>query len=188
MSDQTLRAAIKARLLALGAGIGRVHDYERWSNNAATYLQLFQDAATKKIFGWEIVRTGYRTQKVAMRKWKVIHKYTLRGYYGLEDSAATEKAFNALVDLIGLDFTRTRLPGTQGDLNPEVVIETRVFGHVLCHVAEIRLPEVAEIVEELPEAGETDLLTIGLEYYLKPGDDLLDAQDLVAVGDEEGEA
>ena len=65
MSDQTMRAAIKARLTALGASLGRVHDYERWANNPAAFLGLFQDATSKKVFGWEIVRTGFKVDGAA---------------------------------------------------------------------------------------------------------------------------
>ena len=171
MSDQTMRAAIKARLTALGASLGRVHDYERWANNPAAFLGLFQDATSKKVFGWEIVRTGFKVRKVTMRKWKMIHRYTLRGYYGLEDAAGTEKTVNSLADLIALDFTRTPLAGTQGETLPEAEIETRMFGAILCHVVEIRLPEVAEIVAPVEEEGD-ELLAIGLNYYLQdPVDD-----------------
>lgn len=178
MSDQTMRAAIKARLTALGAALGRIHDYERWANNPNQFLGLFQDATSKKVFGWEIVRTGFKVRKVTMSKWKLIHNYTMRGYYGLEDAAGTEKTVNALADLIALDFTRTPLAGTQGETLPEAEIETRMFGAVLCHVVEIRLPEVAEIVAQVEEQGD-DLLTVGFNYYLQdPVDDgVADASD-----------
>lgn len=177
MSDAVMRAAIKARLDAMGAAIGRVHDYERWNVNAGNFLALFQDPASKKIFGWEITRKSLRCQKVAMRKWKMIHRYMIRGYYGLEDAAATEKTVNALVDQIALDFMLNRLDGTQGDQQPEARIEIRMFGAVLCHVAEILLPEVAEIVAP-EEAAAADLTGIDIEYYLTPALDTdTDAED-----------
>jgi len=183
MSDATLRAAIKTRLDALGAGIGRVHDYERFSVDPAKFLALFQDEETKKVFGWEIIRTGFSVRRVAMSKWKMVHQYTVRGYYGLQDAAGTEKTVNGLADLIALDFTRTPLAGTIGDTLPEAEIETRMFGGVLCHVVEVRLPQVAEIVAPLPEE-EVDLLRVGLNYYLQdPADDgVVDAADLVELG------
>ena len=182
MSDQTLRAAIKARLTALGDALGRIHDYERWTSNPAVFLGLFQDPASKKIFGWEIVRTGFKVRKVTMSKWKMIHRYTLRGYYGLRDEAGTEKTVNGLADLIALDFTRTPLAGTQGETLPEAEIETRMFGDRLCHVVEIRLPEVAEIVAPVEEEGD-ELLKIGLHYYLQdPEDDeVVDAEDEITL-------
>lgn len=167
MSDAAIRALIKARLDAMGTAIGRVHDYERWNLQANTFLSLFQDPATNKVFGWEIMRKALRVEKVAMRKFKLIHRYLIRGYYGLEDAAATEKTVNALADQIVLDFTLTRLTGTQGGQLPEAAIETRMFGHVLCHVVEILLPEVAEIVTP-DEENAADLTGIDIEYYLTP--------------------
>ena len=180
MSDQTLRAAIKARLDSYGEAIGRVHDYERLPTTVKGFLDLFQDPTTGKIFGWEITRRGFRVQRVTMGKWKIVHRYLIRGFYGIEDAAATELAVNALADILVLDFTRQKIAGTQGEQLPEGKVEQWMFGNVLCHRVEIELPEVAEIVERLPEADETDLAMVGLEYYLKPGDDVLDASDMIA--------
>ena len=181
MSESTLRAAIKARLETHGASIGRVHDYERLAVNVKDFLGMFQDPETKKIFGWEITRRSFRVVKAGMNKWKVIHHFLIRGYYGIEDAAATEKAVNALVDTIMLDFTRTKIDGTQGEQLPQGKVEQWMFGSVLCHRAEIELPEVAEIVARLPEDDETDLLMVGLNYYLTPGDDEIDASDEVTL-------
>lgn len=185
MSDQTVRAAIKARLDAYGPAMGRVHDYERMGADVKDFLSAYQDPATKKIFGWEITRRRVRVQKVTMTKWKLVHHYVVRGFYGLSDAAGTEKIFNALVDQVVLDFTRTKLPGTQGEQLPEATVEPWMLGAVLCHRAEIVLPEVAEIVEQLPEEGETILTGIGLEYYLKPGDDAPDAADDLTFNNQE---
>lgn len=179
MSDATMRAVIKARMDAMGTAIGRVHDYERWSNNNTAFLTLFQDPDTKKIFGWEIIRKTFRVVKTAMHKYKLIHGYVIRGYYGLEDAAATEKAVNALVDQIVLDFALTKLDGTQGEQMPKGRIETKMFGNVLCHVPEIELPEVAENITE-EEAAE--LLTgIDIDYYLQPDDEVRDAYDNIDI-------
>jgi hypothetical protein len=185
MSDQTFRTAIHARLLALGPIIGRVHDYERWAANPADFLRLFQDPATKKIFGWEISRVGFKVAKAAMNKWRLSHRYVIRGFYGVEDAAATEKAINALADLIILDLTRTKLVGAEADCLPEGAVETRQFGNLLCHVVEIRLPAVAEIISpaNLPEEY---LEMVGLQYYLTPGDDSPDAVDLLTLWDASG--
>ncbi|MBI5550745.1 MAG: hypothetical protein HY911_04500 [Desulfobacterales bacterium] len=182
MSDATFRAAIKARLEAHGPGMGRVHDYERWSVDPGKFLYLFQDPATKKIFGWEIVRTKVRVQKATMAKKRMLHTYVVRGYYGLEDAAQTEKAINALVDALLLDFAAEPMAGADNESTPTATIETRLFGHVLCHAAEITLPDLGEIIAPPVEEDETDLTAVGLEYYLKPGDDVLDASDLVTVG------
>lgn len=182
MSDATIRAAIKARLDDMGDGIGRVHDYERWANNNGAFLDLFKDESTGKIFGWEITRKTFRVQKIAMRKYKLIHGYVIRGYYGMEDAAETEKTVNALVDQIVLDFTLNKVDGTQGEQMPKGRIEPKLFGHVLCHVPEIELPEVAEIVTEEETA---DAMTgIDIDYYLQPDDEVRDAYDTIDLEEE----
>lgn len=179
MSEASLRGAVKARLDAQGAIIGRVHDYERWANTQEGLLAFFQDPGTKKVFGWEITRPEFFTAKVAMNKWQVTHTFTLRGYYALNDAAATEKTIQGLVDAICLDFATVRIPGTQKDHLPHGTVEPRTFGQYLCHVAEITIT-VAEVVSAPPEEGDP-LTAIGLSYYLKPGDDVADAQDIVTL-------
>lgn len=181
MSEASLRAAIQARLLALGAGMGRVHDYERWANTPGEFLRLFQDPVTKKVFGWEIVRSGFKMRKIAMAKWEFSHQFIVRGYYVLNDAAETEKTINTLVDAIAVDFALTPLAGTEKGVLPEGDIETRMFGAALCHVAEIRLPSVSEVVKAAE--SEIELTAIGLRYYLQdPEDDgVADAEDEVAL-------
>lgn len=178
MSESAIRTSIKEALTGI-TGIGRVHDYERWSVDPAQFLTLFQDAASRKIFGWEITRTGAKVEKPT-QKFKVTHNYVLKGYYGVQDAAGSEKLFNLVIETIVSKFISTQLAGTQGICLPQVgIIEFRMFGNnVLCHYAEVRL-DVAEIVERVSDEQLTDLLKVGLDYYLKPGDDAADATDTV---------
>lgn len=179
MSDSTLRAQLKNILSGI-TGVGKVHDYERFTADPAKFLLLFKDETSGKIFGWEITREGVKHERIT-QKIKATHSFVIKGYYGLKDDAATEKTFNAIVDLIGQAFIDTKIPGSQGHSLPQVSnIGARSFGGVLCHYAELRLG-VSEIVEATPEAGMSDLLRIGLSYYLKPGDDVKDAEDQVAL-------
>lgn len=181
MSDLTLRAQLKIMLESV-PGTGKVHDYERF--NAADwnkFIELFQDTTSNKIFGWEITREAVRVEKITIGSKKVIHSFVLKGYYGLQDAMATEKTFNAIIDLVLQKFIDTKIPGTQGQSLPKVSpIQPRFYGGVLCHYTEIRM-DVAEIWSPTEEAGLVDLDTIGLEYYLKPGDDIMDAQDLITL-------
>lgn len=182
MSEATIRAAIKARLDALCQAIGRVHDYERWANDPAKFLALFQDSETKKVFGWEIIRAGFTVRKAAMNRWKISHRFLIRGYYGLSDANETEKAVNALADMIVFDLSLTPISGTERDQLPQGTVQTRIFGHVLCHVVEIVLPEVTEMIVPAEEEN-VDLLRVGLNYYLQPDDGEVDASDLVELGE-----
>lgn len=177
MSDSTLRTQLKNILSGI-TGVGKVHDYERFSADTAKFLSFFKDATSGKIFGWEITREGVKHERIT-QKIKATHSFVVKGYYGLKDDAATEKTFNAVVSLIGQAFIDTKIPGSQGHSLPQVSnIGARSFGGVLCHYAEIRL-DVSEIVEVTPEAGITDLLRVGLNYYLTPGDDTADVTDTV---------
>lgn len=179
MSDSTLRAQLKNIMSGI-TGVGKVHDYERFTADTAKFLSFFKDETSKKIFGWEMTREGVKHERIT-QKIKATHSFVIKGYYGLKDDAATEKTFNAVVDLIGQAFIDTKIPGSQGHSLPQVsTIGARSFGGVLCHYAEIRL-DVSEIVEVTPEAGVADLLTVGLDYYLKPGDNNGDAADTVTL-------
>lgn len=178
MSDATLRESIKT-LVSSVAGVGRVHDYERWTADSTQFLALFQDPATKKVFGWEITRNSIPQVERIGRKYKITSSYSIKGYYAVNDAAATEKTFQAIIDAI-IAALLTGIPGTEGTPLPNVpVIDFRTFGSVLCHHAEIRIDNVAEVIT--PATGETitDLLTVGLNYYLQPDDAVSDAADVV---------
>jgi hypothetical protein len=179
MSDASLRAEIKT-ILDTVPGAGKVYDYERWIIDPSKFLALFRNA-DKKIYGWDISRAAVPTVVRVTKKIEITHTYRLKGYYVLEDSAATEKSFNAIVDAILLAFVDTKIPGSQGHALPVVpVLGARFFGAVLCHYAEIVL-KVSEIVTATSEeAG--DLLRIGLNYYL-PGDETVDATDIVELAE-----
>lgn len=178
MSDATLRASIK-NILTSVPGAGQVHDYERWAADMAQFIAFFRDPVSKKVFGWEITRAAVpRIERIGNR-FKVTHSYLVKGYYGLKDAEATEKIFNTVVDAMLLQLLGG-IPGTEGTPLPRVdLIQPRMFGGVLCHYAEIRLDNVAEIVTPAAIEEVTDLLRVGLNYYLQPGDDTADAADLV---------
>lgn len=182
MSDAILRAAIKDRLTSLGPIIGRVYDYERWIKEKSKLLALFQDPDSKKVFGWEITRTGFSFSKIGMRRYKFTHRYLIRGYYALEDAAATEKTVNALADQIALSFALDKIDGTQGEQMPEAKIATGFFGNLMCHVVEITLPQVTEIVAAAEEDAPA-LAGIDGEYYFTQA---LDDEATQPIADESG--
>jgi len=70
-------------------------------------------------------------------------------------------------------------------LLPEGSTGTRFFGQVLCHVVEIKIPAVDEIIKP-EEVDQGYLDVIGLNYYLKPGDEVADAVDIIATWDQAG--
>lgn len=178
MTDSAVRNEIKNMLLTI-PGIGKVHDYERFTVDTAKFLALFKDAVSEKIFGWEITRESVKLERIA-QKYKAISNYVIKGYYALADDAGTEKTFNAVVDIIIQKFIDTQIPGTQGQSLPQVsVLQARMFGSILCHYAEIRISIAYVLDKTAEELG--DLLKVGLHYYLTPGDDKEDSSDLVTL-------
>lgn len=180
MTDAEIRAALKT-LLESVPGSGMVHDYERFATDSAGFLALFRDG-TGKIFGWEITRTAIARPEKSAGKYRFTADYRAKGYYGLQDSVATEKAFNLILDAILAKLLGKKIAGVQGYLAAGAEnIGTRVFGNVLCHYAEISIPGITWYMtpEELEE--ETDLLGVDIYYELKPGDNLADAEDEITL-------
>ncbi len=142
MSETTIRQQIFTILSAV-AGVGMVYDYERWSNDWGQFIALFKDPATDSILGWEISRAGVQGNNISNIEEDATHTYLLRGYMSVQDAAATEKTFNTLVETVRAAFRGNHtLNGACYDAGPAsaTVIDTRMFGGVLCHYAEIRLP------------------------------------------------
>lgn len=179
MSESAIRTEIKTILNGI-TGIGKVHDYERFAVDERKFLDFFKDTSSGKIFGWEITRDNIKTEKIT-QKFKFTHGFVIKGYYGLQDSSASEIFFQAVVDAILIKFIGTNITGTEGFIKPQSpVIQARMFGGVLCHYSEIKF-DVIEIVEKISDETVTDLLTIGLNYYLKPGDDTADGTDVATL-------
>jgi len=128
--------------------VGVVHDYERWAADWNKFIELFRDPATSTIRGWEICRTAMPSETISNIEESRTHGFVVKGYMGVNDSAATEKTFNGLIDAICNAFKGNHtLFGTCTDAGPmsAEVIDTRMFGAVLCHYAELKIP-VNEIV------------------------------------------
>lgn len=149
MSLSTQRTALKAILDGV-PGIGVVHDYERWAAQWAEFLARFQDSATQTIRGCTITREA--TAEVWLTNTQVERRHTwiIRLYVGLDDTAASEKTAQGLVEAIcdALRLDPALGGSAEGDSPPPQVraFEPRLFGRVLCHVAEIAVAG-KEVVE-----------------------------------------
>ncbi len=140
MSYAAIRDYLKGRLETI-PGIGVVHSYDRWAADWATLLKLY--SANGRIQGWHI------TRKATPESWDNLpaverqHNFEIVGIYALNDAAASEKAFQELVErvmgLLRFDFELGGHCLLAGPLNLET-LEPRMFGTVLCHVAVIKLP------------------------------------------------
>lgn len=150
MSEALIRAQIKTVLLSVGT-IEIVHDYQRWANDWAKFLDLFQ-TTDDRIAGWVVTRSKVVTRRVNVGETDICHVFTLRGYLGLQDAAASEHTFQTEIDAVQTalladeqlgDTCNTTHPdwgpmsgsvGLQADK-----IDLRRFGTVFCHFFEGRI-------------------------------------------------
>lgn len=148
MSQATQRTRLKTILQSV-SNIGVVHDYQRFNTDYMAFINLFDTTigGVKQLRGWTVAFGGLAStddlpdqfdgQYVRGYRW------TIRGYMGLQDSAATEKTFAALVETVcdALDDDDTLHGATYYDASKAEapVVEERLFGSVLCHYCEIRL-------------------------------------------------
>jgi hypothetical protein len=133
-------------ILAAVSGIGVVHDYERYAVEASALKALFVTGG--RLHGWTITRertpSVYRTNVQTERR----HRFIIRGYYALDDSAASEKTFQDLVEAVEAAFrTNDTLNGTAEVAGPLQVerVGPVLFAGVLCHYVELSL-EAQELV------------------------------------------
>jgi len=140
MSLAAIRGSI-VTVLSSVPGIGTVHAYERWAADWTAYLSFFK-TEENKINGWTVSRRKTESDRDTMPTLNRRHRFIMRGYYGLKDSAATEHTFQALVEAVQDAFEdQYLLNGTVINSGPVQVqvFENRMFGNVLCHYAELEL-------------------------------------------------
>ncbi len=174
--------AIKENIEALahtpGEDPGAVHDYQRWYITEQDFRTLFQQTEPgvgEIIHGWWISRIATK-EELSEAGFNIrIYTFSIRGFMGLDDSAASEKLFQRKCENICNRFRSypllqtthyggTGQPGTYPNGAPGVmycepmiislVNNAEVFGH-LCHSAEIRL----EVKEEIDIFSSETILT-----------------------------
>jgi len=152
MSVANIRTQIKIILESV-AGIGVVHDYERWAVDWAKALQLFKPSNQDKINGWMITRTKTQEWVDTFNRNFSLHHFLIRGVYSLDDAGASEKIFQDLIEAVRDKFrTNYNLNGSCESIYPDTgppyegragvqvdLIEVRTFGGVLCHYCELSL-------------------------------------------------
>lgn len=139
--SEAIRAAIVARLRSV-PGIGQVYDYERYAADQAAFRAVYARAG--KLLGWHVRRVG-RHEQVDFNL--VDTDWEIRGYMAMDDAAASELAFDALLDAI---FDAWRADPTLGDkvfwpkddgaMVPDLADSgPAMFAGVLCHACRLRL-------------------------------------------------
>jgi hypothetical protein len=150
VAESDIRQQICAILGAVN-GMGRVHEYQRFASDWSGVLAKFKDP-DGRINAWTISRVSSATRQVTIGEVERAHVYGVTGIYGLQDDIASEIDFQALVERAWTAFnddeTLNRACVTThpdwGPMNGAVglqidKIEIRMFGNVLCHVADCRL-------------------------------------------------
>jgi len=141
-----IRTRIKGLLLGVD-GIEIVHEYRRYASNWGKLLELFKTDGGI-IHGWMISRSGVGSERHNSKMCDRNHTVTLTGIYGLDDAGGSELVFQRIIeDLLDAVETDKTLGKTVQECSPAktAIIETRMFGNVLCHYAEL-VVSVTEIV------------------------------------------
>ncbi len=148
MSLSTVRAKIK-ELILLVDGIGKVHEYERYTHDWRQYTKFF--TKNDKVNVWQIERATFTrfvhaTTGSTNGVERVIHDFIIRGFYGLSDALASEKTFQDLIEGVCQKFRGyPDLDGTAEmiKMSPENPITGSIrkdyLGSVLCHIVEINI-------------------------------------------------
>ena len=134
-------------ILAGVPGIANVHDTVRnWQSE-----KQFRDAARTAGGGiqfWFLTREATAAEDLGPQFTARQHTIAIHGYAAVNDAAASEKAFQALVEaaVAALGANR-RLNQTARHSQPAQVrtVDFRIFNNVLCHHAELAL-----VVEDKP--------------------------------------
>lgn len=144
MSVAGIRTQVKTILEAI-PDIGRVHDYDRWEIDWDEFLTLFKATVggTDQIRGWTVhVQSDGSSYPGTNNVGQFEHLFLLRGYLGLQDSSATEKTFDDLVEAVQQAFMGNyTLNGSAMNTDPPQIVlkEVRQLSDVLVHYAEIQL-------------------------------------------------
>lgn len=140
MSLSLIRNEIKLILSGV-SGVGtKVHDYERYAKTWEEYLAFFKTDGLIK--GWTITRTATPELKSTTTTNMRTHTFLIRGYFSLDDSAATEITFQNIIEAIATAFRiKPTLNDKAFDCDPLQVdiVGNVMFGSVLCHFCELRL-------------------------------------------------
>lgn len=140
MSLSLIRTEIKTILSGVSAVGTKVHEYERYAKTWEDYLAFFKSDGLIK--GWTITRTSTSEAKSTTTTNMRTHTFLIRGYFSLDDTAATELTFQDIIEDIATAFrTNPRLNGKAFDCDPLQVdmVGLVMFGSVLCHFCELRL-------------------------------------------------
>lgn len=151
-TEPTIRAAIKTAIQAV-SNVGLVYDYQRITTEWDNFLDLFKTtiSGSEVIRGWCITMEGMpvdrETYGLSGSHFERTYNYKVRGYFGVDDSAESEKTALAIAIAVEAALIPPLVSGEPLIYVPSLdVFEYRIFGGVLCHFAEIGLPIIDDYV------------------------------------------
>lgn len=162
-----IRNAIVAKLAAI-AGIGQVHDYERYAVQQSKMKELFE--YNGRILGWVVRRGGLKKAAIADAIFSVRSQWQVRGYMSLDDAAQTEILFDALVDLVQATLANDPTFGIASwvpDYELKAELEPVMFCGVLCHSAIISFDTVHEETSVIDGVLD-EFLRLNAQYDIAP--------------------
>jgi hypothetical protein len=166
-----MRSAIMTSLADLE--IGRLHSYERYSQNQGPLKKLYQaeEGETEgRINGWNLRRGGFKKNIIGTQVFYVRTVWVLTGYLSLEDKDKTELLLDTQVDLVSKALTRDITFGLGNwldDYEQDMEAQPVMFCGVLCHQAVITFPTEHEQSADDMDALE-DFLTFSAQYDIPP--------------------
>lgn len=141
-----IRAAIAAKLASV-AGIGNVHNRERFANKASDLIAMYKSGAQvgDRVLGWFVSYARKREFYLDIHRWIADTEWRIGGYMSLDDADASELKLAHLTDKVadafrdddalGLGAGYTQIVperGNQRGLQVEE-IDHVLFAGVLCH-------------------------------------------------------
>lgn len=139
-----IRAAIKATLESV-AGVGKVHDFERYAAREKELRDLYLDTVTGRLTGWVFFRERTTESELDIGEVRRVHAWRVLGVMGLDDADSTGLLFDNLVEAVaaafrvdptlgGVVLATKDLTQSRGPIGLQVErIEPVMFGGVLCH-------------------------------------------------------
>lgn len=144
---QDLRAAIVAKLTGI-AGIGVVHDRERYAVGMDQLKAMYVPVGEQQLRGWFVRRLGIHEVAAGPRQRVQTITWRIQGVMALDDAASSEIAFDNLIETIGDTFRADPTLGglvltpkpEDDDAGVQVVDSGPVmFAGVLCHAARLAI-------------------------------------------------
>jgi len=142
MSLTTIRTKIKEYIETATGLNNTVYDYKRLATHLSQKIDTFKENGI--IHTWDVTRAGFKREHQAGHGGVVIitHEFLLRGFYGLNDTLASEKTFNDTIDSVCEQFEdNPTLAGEAQIVEPLIsgLVTEEFFVGVLCHKIQITL-------------------------------------------------